>query len=48
MIFDRHTNLKYKYSNRQFWGKEYVDTVGRNKKITEEYIKNQIPRRYSI
>ncbi len=43
MIFDRHANLKYKYGNRQFWCKGYyVDTVGRNKKIIEEYIKTQI------
>ena len=43
MIFDRHANLKYKYGNRQFWCKGYyVDTVGRSKKIIEEYIKNQI------
>lgn len=43
MIFDRHVNLKYKYGNRQFWCKGYyVDTVGRNKKVIEEYIKNQI------
>ena len=41
MIFDRHANLKYKYGNRQFWCKGYyVDTVGRNKKVIEEYIKN--------
>ena len=43
MIFDRHANMKYKYGNRNFWCKGYyVDTVGRNKKIIEEYIKNQI------
>ena len=43
MIFDRHANLKYKYGNRQFWYKRYyVDTLGRNKKIIQEYIKNQI------
>jgi len=43
MIFDRHANLKYKYGNKQFWCKGYyVDTVGRNKKVIEEYIKNQI------
>ncbi len=43
MIFDRHANLKYKYGNRQFWCKVYhIDTVGRNKKVIEEYIKNQI------
>ena len=43
MIFDRHANLKYKYGNRQFWCKGYyVDTVGRNKKAKQEYIKNQL------
>lgn len=43
MIFDRHANLKYKYGNRQFWCKGYyVTTVGRNKKVIEEYIKKQI------
>jgi putative transposase len=43
MIFDRHANLKYKYGNRHFWCKGYyVDTVGRNKKIIEEYIRNQL------
>ena len=43
MIFDRHANLKYKYGNRQFGCTGYyVDTVGRNKKAIETYIKNQI------
>jgi putative transposase len=43
MIFDRHANLKYKYGNRHFWCKGYyVDTVGRNAKVIQEYIKNQI------
>ena len=43
MIFDRHANLKYRYGNRKFWCKGfYVDTVGRNKKVIEEYIRNQI------
>ena len=43
MIFDRHANLKYKYGNRQFWRKGYyVDTVGRNKKVIAEYIRNQL------
>ena len=42
-IFDRHANLKYKYGNRQFWCKGYyVDTVGRNKAVIINYIKNQI------
>ena len=43
MIFDRHANLKYKYGNRQFWCRGfYVDTVGRNQKRIEEYIRNQL------
>ena len=41
MIFDRHANLKYKYGNRHFWC-SYVDTVGKNKKKIEEYIRNQL------
>ena len=43
MIFYRHANLKYKYGNRHFWARGYyVDTVGRNKKQIQEYIKNQL------
>ena len=43
MIFNRHANLKYKYGNRHFWCRGYyADTVGRNAKIIEEYIKNQL------
>ena len=43
MIFDRHANLKYKYGNRHFWARGYyVDTVGRNKKAIEQYIRNQL------
>ena len=43
MIFDRHANLKYKYGSRHFWARGYyVDTVGCNKKVIEEYIKNQL------
>ena len=43
MIFDRHSNLKYRYGNRKFWCTGYyVDTVGRNKKAIQEYIRNQI------
>jgi putative transposase len=43
MIFDRHANLKYKYGNRHFWCRGYyVDTVGRNKKAIEEYIRKQL------
>ena len=40
MIFDRHANLKYKYGNRHFWCRGYyVDTVGKNAKKIEEYIR---------
>lgn len=43
MIFERHANLKYRYGNRKFWCKGYyVDTVGRNKKVIAEYIRNQL------
>ena len=43
MIFDRHANLKYKYGSRHFCCRGYyVDTVGRNKKVIENYIKNQL------
>ena len=43
MIFDRHANLKYKYGNRHFWARGYfVDTVGKNQKQIQEYIKNQL------
>jgi len=42
MLFERFTNLKYKYGNRHFWCRGYyVDTVGRNKKAIAEYIRNQ-------
>lgn len=43
MIFDKFANMKYRYGNRQFWCRGYyVDTVGRNKKTIEEYIRNQL------
>ena len=43
MIFERHANLKYKYGNRHFWCRGYyVDTVGKNTKMIQEYIKNQL------
>lgn len=48
MIFDRHANLKYKYGSRHFWCRGYyVDTVGRNKKVISEYIKNQLEEDYA-
>ena len=43
MIFDRHANLKYKYGSRNFWCRGYyVDTVGRNERVIQEYIKKQL------
>ena len=43
MIFDCHANLKYKYGSRHFWCRGYyVDTVGKNKRVIEEYIRNQL------
>ena len=43
MIFDKFANMKYRYGNRQFRCRGYyVDTVGRNKKAIEEYIRNQL------
>ena len=43
MIFDRHANLKYKYGNRNFWCRGYyVNTVGKNAKKIEAYIRNQL------
>ena len=43
MIFEKYANLKYKYGNRHFWCRGfYVDTVGRNRKAIEKYIKNQL------
>lgn len=42
MLFERFSDLKYKYGSRHFWCRGfYVDTVGRNKKAIEEYIRNQ-------
>ena len=43
MIFERHANLKYKYGNRHFWCRGYyVDTVGKNERIIQDYIRNQL------
>ena len=43
MIYEQFPNLKYKYRNREFWCRGYyVDTVGKNAKKIEEYIRNQL------
>lgn len=42
MIFEKTSNLKYKYGSRNFLGKGYfVLTVCLNTKAIEEYIRNQ-------
>ena len=48
MIFEKYANMKYKYGNRHFWCRGYyVDTVGRNKKVIEQYIRNQLQEDYA-
>ena len=42
MIYEKYPEWKYKYRNREFWCRgHYVDTVGKNAKKIEEYIKHQ-------
>ena len=42
MIYEKYPELKYKYRNREFWCRGYyVDTVGKNAKRIEEYIRRQ-------
>ena len=48
MIFDKHSNLKYKFGNRNFWATGYyVSTVGRNRRAIEQYIRNQLQEDYT-
>ena len=43
MLYEQFGELKYKYRNREFWCRGYyVDTVGKNEKRIEEYVKNQL------
>ena len=42
MIFEKHSNLKYKYGNRHFWAEGYyVSTVGLNESTIKKYIQEQ-------
>ncbi len=42
MIFDRHSNLKYKFENMNFGADVYcVSTVGLNEKTIAKYIREQ-------
>lgn len=43
MIYEKWGNIKYKYRSKEFWCRGYyVDTVGKNGKKIQEYIKNQL------
>lgn len=43
MIYQKWSNIKYQYRNREFWCKGYyVDTVGKNTEKIQDYIKNQL------
>ena len=42
MIFERHSNLKYKFGNRHFWAEDYyVSTVGLNEETIRKYVRDQ-------
>ena len=42
MIFEKHSNLKYKFGNRHFWSEGYyVSTVGLNEATIRKYIQEQ-------
>lgn len=43
MLYEQFGELKYKYRNRESWCRRYyVDTVGKNEKRIEEYVRNQL------
>ena len=43
LIYENWSYLIYKYRSREFWCRGYyVDTVGKNTKKIQEYIKNQL------
>ena len=43
MIYEKLSNIKYQYRNREFWYKGYyVDTTGKNTEKIKEYIRNQL------
>ena len=42
MMFQRHSNLTYKFGNRHFWAEGYyVSTVGLNEETIKKYIQEQ-------
>ncbi len=43
MIYEKWSNIKYQYRNREFWCRGYyVDTVGKNTAKIREYISQQL------
>lgn len=44
IIFQRRSNLKYKFGQQSFWPCYYIDTVGKNAKRIAEYMsmRNQL------
>ena len=45
MMFNKYTNLKYKFGNRHFWSEGYyISTVGLNETTLRKYIREQIIR----
>jgi putative transposase len=42
MLYEQFGYLKFKYRNREFWCRGYVDTVGKNTAKIQEYIKYQL------
>ncbi|MBQ2867855.1 MAG: IS200/IS605 family transposase [Firmicutes bacterium] len=42
MMFEKHSNLKYKFGNRHFWAEGYyVSTVGLNEETIRKYVRDQ-------
>ena len=47
MIYQKFGTAKFQYRCREFWCRGYyVDTVGRNKKAIEQYIRKQLQQDY--
>ncbi|WP_203650736.1 IS200/IS605 family transposase [Secundilactobacillus yichangensis] len=49
MMFDKHANLKYKFSNRHFWAEGYyVSTVSQNEATIRKYIQTQEKHDFAV
>lgn len=43
MMFDKNTNLKYKFGNKHFWAEGYyVSTIRLNEATIKKYIQEQV------